>query len=145
MGLLDLIYVKTNFPLWQKYFLDDQDQPSETVLQNEMDLADDELLGYIHMTSDVILNYKSLMLDLLSIVKYRGFNRLLGDVAFDTKPQIVRDYEMAIARLQTYKDGSAIPGGTNLDSAESSITMTAKPRRMDEWFNNGSEDNLFLK
>jgi len=138
MGLLTIDYVKTNFPLWTKYFLDDTQIASDTVLQNEMDLADAEFLGYLNVTSDTIT--PMLKLDLLSIIKYRGFNRLLGDVSFETKPQIVRDYESAIARLQSYKTGTAIPGGTDLNATGTDIVITAKDKRFGEWFNNGLYD-----
>ena len=138
MGLLTTDYVKTNFPLWVKYFLDDTNTASDTVLQAEMDLSDAEFLGYLTITSTTIT--AMLKLDLLAIVKYRGFNRVLGDVSFDTKPQIVRDYEAAIARLQSYKTGTAIPDGTDLSATGTNIVVTAKDKRFGEWFNNDLND-----
>jgi hypothetical protein len=132
--LVDIEFIKKNFPLWNKYFLDDDGEASETVLQNDIDRAAVDFLSYVFYTKDTIP--ECCKFDLLNIVKKYGLDRALGDVEFETKPMILKDYESTIARLQSYKDGTAVPEGTNLNSDKPSVIINAKPRRFGEWFNN---------
>lgn len=132
MSLITLAYVKQYFPLHNKYFLDDEGEADDVVLQDNIDLAEAEFAEYVTADADTITS--SLKRHILNIVKYLGFNRIHGDTEFESKPQIVRDYEMTIAKLQAFKVASESPAGTDVDGG-TIVSITSKTRIFDEWFN----------
>jgi len=133
--LLTTTFVKKHFPLWDKYFLDEAGDADETLLTADMELADKELNTYVSVESaDELTN--GLDLDLLRIIKKYGFDRQHGDTEFEHKPTILKDYEATIERLKNIKNGKSSLEALDPDSTTGSVTMTAKTRRFDEWFNN---------
>lgn len=132
MSLLTVAYVQQYFPLWEKYFLDDEGNADENVLQDEIDLSEAELAEYLLVDEDTITD--SIKRHVLNIIKYRGFNRLHGDIEFENKPQIVRDYEATIMKLTAFKNISESPAGTSVDGGNI-VSITSKARRFGEWFN----------
>ena len=134
MSLISDEYVKTYFPLWSNYFLDDNQDASETVLSNEIIQAENEFLSYINVDSSSITD--SLKLDLLNIVKYRGFSRRHGDTVFEptTRPMIMIDYQNTIKKLASIKSGELAVDGT-VPSTGQTLSITSKPRKFDKWLN----------
>lgn len=118
--MINIEYVQKYFPLWNKFVLDENGHPSQTILQDEIDLAAQEFTEYLERTPQTISDAEKI--HLLNIVRYRAFNRLHGDTAFETKPQIVRDYE---ATVQALKKMAAI----------SLITANEKKFASGNWFN----------
>lgn len=121
MSLINLAYAKTNFPKYDKFFLDSDGEYSDTVLQNEIDLAEAEYTNYKSVAADTITDAEKL--EILIILKKRGFNRLHEDEQFEIKPQIIKEYEALIKSLSEIKKTSG------------SVSITAKTRRFDTWFN----------
>lgn len=135
--LITAEYVKERFPLWNKFFLDDDGIQSEEVLEMEIELAEAELAEYVIVDEDTITD--SVKRHLLNIVKYRGFMRLHGDEEFEKVPRIVKDYEMTILKLSAFRDSKGSLEG--LDIADTgAVVITSKSRVFDKWFNAGEDD-----
>jgi len=132
MSLISIEFVKTYFPLWDKFFLDSDGAPSETVLNNIIILAESKFAEYVSVTADTIS--APLRLHLLNIVCAYGFNLQLGDREFESRPAILRNYDSTIEQLQKYKDGSEIPLASD-NSTVPSVIITSKSRRFTAWFN----------
>lgn len=96
--LIDRSYVYKYFPLWSKFFVDPDGQANPVILDNEILLAELEFGDYLVRTESTITEREKIYL--LNILKMRGFNRLHGDTAFETKPQIVKDYENTMKLLE---------------------------------------------
>jgi len=118
--MITVEYVQTHFPLWNKFILDDNGHPSQTILQEEINLASQEFTEYLERTAQTITSAEKI--HLLNIVRYRAFNRLHGDTAFETKPQIVRDYENTVQALKK-------KGGVT------DVTSNEKKFASGKWFN----------
>jgi hypothetical protein len=133
MSLITNDFVKTYFPLWDSYFLDDNQDASETVLTNEITQAESEFLSYVNVDSTNITD--SLRLDLFNIVRYRGFCRRHGDAVFENsiKPQIVKDYENTIKKLTAIKAGELSPDGAT-PSGSQVLEIKSKRRIFDKYF-----------
>lgn len=138
MSLIDNAFVKGKFPLWNKYFLDDDTgEASETVLTDEISNSEAEYSRYLVVTSDDLTD--AIKLDLLIIVKKRGFDRRHGDEEFEHRPTILKDYDALMERLKGLKAGKESVTGLDI-SSPNVVTMTAKTRRFGSWFNDTEED-----
>lgn len=137
MSLINADYVKDKFPLWNKYFLDSDGDADEEVLTDEIELAEAFYSNYLIVTEDDLT--EAVKLDLLVIVKKRGFDRRHGDVEFEHRPQILKDYDALVERLDAIKNGKEATAGKSI-SSQNVVTMTAKPRRFETWFNDTEED-----
>lgn len=132
--MIDEAFVIDHFPLYNKYFLDDDGDYATEVLEDEIAMSEAELTEYVDVDETTIT--AALKRHLLNIVKYRGFVRVHGDTEFASKPQIVKAYEATIAMLQKYKDGESTTGVSPDGAYEAGmISITAKTRRFNEWFN----------
>lgn len=127
--------VKQNFPQYASYFLDSNGVFSETVLTNEIALAEAEVSSFLVIPTDCPL---SIQLHILNITKYRGFNRLHGDTQFDSLPQIVKDYNATILRLQAIQSGSSGATGQSTTIPDQ-VRVTANTRKFDQYFDEGTE------
>ena len=127
MSLITVAYVQSNFPLWDKYFLDENGDESETVLQGEIDNSEAVYSDYVSVDEDTITDLQKLQI--LIIVKKRGFDRRHGDEEFESRPTILKDYDALIKQLQEEL----------MDS--DNITLTAKTRRFNSWFNTPPSTN----
>jgi len=125
MSLIDKDYVFKYFPLWEKFFVDPNGDPDETILESEITLAEAEFGRYVTRTAENISSAEKS--DVLIILRKRGFDRLHGDTAFETKPQIIKDYEAAITSLR-------------LNASTISVTANEKKFTGGNWFNDPSED-----
>lgn len=137
MSILALADVKTRFPTWDDFVRLTSAETAPAVdarLQQVIDDADDELARYLDVDADTITD--PLVLDLLSLIRKRAFDVKHGDTAFEHKPQIVRDYEATIKRLESYQAGyleKPLPEGETDEQLD--VTMTQKkPLIFGEWF-----------
>jgi len=97
--LIDKEYVFKYFPLWIKFFQNDENNPDQEILESEMELSEAEFSRYLTRTeSDITAGEK---VHLLNILRKRGYDRLHGDAQMEFKPQIVWDYTNTIAALKT--------------------------------------------
>jgi hypothetical protein len=127
MSLITAAWVEEKFPLWNKYFLDENSDPSETVLTDEIANAETEYSQYVAVDEDEPTDLQKLQL--LIIVKKRGFDRRHGDEEFESRPQILKDYDNLIKQLKEELSDS------------DSITMNTKTRRFGSWFNETTDYN----
>jgi len=141
MSLLTIDFVKQNFPLWNKYCLDDEGAPDETILQNEMDIAEMKLGEFVEVNSETITD--PIRLHLFNITRKRCFDRIQGDTVFEFVPQIVKEYDDTIALLTSYKNEEISPDGKNINASEKSIKLKAKKRRFKQWFNNDARSDFW--
>ena len=121
MSLITAAWVEGKFPLWNKYFLDENSDASETVLTDEIANAEAEYSQYVAVSEDEPTELQKLQL--LIIVKKRGFDRRHGDEEFESRPRILKDYDDLIKQLKEELSDS------------DSITMNTKTRRFGSWFN----------
>jgi hypothetical protein len=130
MSLLTLAYVEQYFPKWGSYCLDDENTADEDILQLEIDAAEQKLAEYVDVDADTITD--PLKLHTLNIIRKRCFDRQHGDVEFENKPSIIKDYEDTIKMLEGYKAGNSLSG---TDPAYTDkIIVVAKDRIFDESF-----------
>jgi hypothetical protein len=135
MSTVTIAYIKQYFPLWNKYFLDDTSTASDTILQNELDLAEIELKDYINFPDPITEQVKRYV---LLITAYRGFVRRHGNEEFKTKPQIVKDYEELIARLKAFVKGEGTLTPVDV-SRDGMVVLDSNTRIFGEWFNDPYE------
>lgn len=139
MGLITNQELKDNFVQYQDYYIDENGAYSETVLTNEIALAEAKLKEYVNVPDSAALT-DPLKLHLISIAKYRGFVRKHGDIEFENPPQIVKDYEATIDALEKIKSGERGIDAREMNPTEV-VTMKAKQRRFgnadgsSNWFN----------
>ena len=88
-----------------------------------IDDAEAEFQSYITVTT----MDNELTLHLLNIIKFNCFNFLHGDTEFDSKPNIVREYEMSIELLEK----ALVKTGN--------VKMAAKDRQFVEWFSDNKK------
>lgn len=124
MAIIDTDYVTTNFAEWEKFCtLKDDVLTKEDRLENAIALAEDEFAQYLPDVTDETLT-NVLRRHLLNLVRKQCFDLRHGDSGFENKPQILKDYEATIAYLASLSGGD-----------DGAISITAKPRRFGEWFN----------
>ena len=133
MSLLVLATFESDFPLWDKFCLDDEELPSETILQRRLDLADDELQQYITIEdTDTLPDW--LKKHLFNIAAYSCFEIRHGDTEFQNKPAIVKNYEATIKYLTELRQGnvpvalSIITNRVTANASTNKITLNAKER-----------------
>jgi hypothetical protein len=131
MSTVTIAYIKQYFPLWNKFFLDDNNTASDTVLQNELDQAEVHLKEFINFPEPITDQVKRYV---LIITRYFGFVRRHGHEEFDKKPQIVKDYEELILMLKAFVNGQGTltPVDTSRDGL---VGIESKDRIFGEWFN----------
>lgn len=133
MNLIELDYIKKNFPQWDQYAEFDQVSDSlDDALKLQLELAETELSGYITVTAEQMT--PALKLDLLRIVKKNLFDLKHTDSEFDRPPQIITDYKNTIKRLQLILEGVNPVHPPSPDKAQQGIKITAKKRRYKNWF-----------
>lgn len=102
--LISAKYVKSHFPLWDKYCIDpDTGDVSDNMLLNAIEMGHARFYSYV--SSERTTMTEGLRADLLTIIKYIMFGYKHGDADFENKPQIVKDYDETIKRLAEYKSG----------------------------------------
>lgn len=122
--IADLYYIKKHFALWDKYFINENNEALDEILESEIELAEAEMAIYFPIAFDEANPApEPIKFHLLNLVKKRGFDRRHGDTAFDNEPAIIKDYNQSIAELKRLRDS----GG--------SFRLMAKPKRFNKWFN----------
>lgn len=132
MSLLTNAELKTAFPAYADYILDEGGEAQEDILTAELNNSDTELSQYIVLpeTASALLK-----LHLVNIAKYRLFCRVHGDTAFDNKPQIVKNYETTIKALENVKSGGSLTGTAVTDTTDdTSIRINSTTPRSKGWF-----------
>lgn len=128
MPIVDAAYIQANFEPWEKYCtIEGSGDTPEEVLDKKIALAESEFSEYVTVTAETITD--QLTRHLLNLVKKHCFDIKHGDTEFEHKPQIVKDYEASLDWLKKYRIRTA-----GIDGA-ASISITAKSRRFDHWFN----------
>lgn len=134
MALITAQFVKDNFEAWTKFAtVEGSAFTPDEILQAKIDRATEEFNEYLTVTDSTITTPQRR--HLLNLVKKHLFDIKHGDTKFEQPPQIVRDYNASIDWLQKYRTRLA-----GIDGA-ASVSITAKPRRFSEWFNQ-TDDNL---
>lgn len=125
MSLIDKNFVFNYFPMWEKFFVNAEGDPDQEILDNEITGAEEEFGEYLTRTEDDVTLKEQFCI--LTLLRKRGFDRLHGDTAFETKPQIIKDYEATIEKLR---------------NSRASITVTANDKKFTggNWFNEPAEE-----
>lgn len=133
MSLLDLTTFESDFPLWEKFCIDADQNASETILQRRLDLADDELQQYITIAdTDTLPDW--LKKHLFNIAAYSCFELRHGDTEFQSKPAIVKNYEATIKYLTELRQGnvpvalSIVTNRVTANASTNKITLNTKER-----------------
>ncbi len=123
-----LEYVKKYFPLWATYLDSDEDD-----LQNLIDLAYVELKQYINIDTAALTDQQKRFI--LILVKKECFDVKNGDVEFENKPRIVRDYETLVKTLKDIRAGEiGETPSTESEDEDQHVSISAKDRKFNEWF-----------
>lgn len=140
--LLELAEIKTRFPLWSSYCDNDEDK-----LTADAQEAVRILLGYIPDVTAANIT-TALESDYMTIVRKICFDRRHAGREFEHRPQILKDFERAVERLDDIRQGKL--QGLDSDTDEDAdpedgehITMHARTRKFGTWFtddNQGSAD-----
>jgi len=131
MALISTSYIETNFPLVKQMAKTAGDYDSGLVT-DVLDTAEAELSRYITVTEDTITEDQKL--HLLNIFAYHVFMRLKGDVEFEIKPRIIKDYETSIEQLK-------FTSVTDAEDGYKKVTVTARSKRfVDNWFTPNYDD-----
>ena len=128
--LLDLQTIKDRFPDWQLFVADD-DRLALRVANAERELA-----RYVTPQAPLSDALDGLY---LSLVKKHVFDERHGDTVFESRPQILRDYDEAVRDLKAVRArvlaGEIKPDGSGLDDLDDdSDALESKPRRFGTWF-----------
>lgn len=136
MSVYTIASVKTQFPDWEKYVKLVGTESAEVVdarLQQVLDDSESEMSEYMPVSSDTLTGPR--ILHLLNIVRKRCFDIKHGATAFETKPQIVRDYEWTRKQLEKYRAGQLeVPLGEDEEDTQKDVYMNAPGRKFDDWF-----------
>lgn len=133
MSLLSMTQFKSNFPLWNKYCLDESNEADDTILQNELDNADKKFAQYVIIEDgETLPNW--LNLHLFNLARKFCFDRKHGDTEFEHKPSILKDFNDSIAALEKLKiSGTPIALAILNDrisaSGKDKISITGKVRK----------------
>jgi len=126
-------YVKDRFPLWKEYC-----DSSVTTLQAQIDEAENEFSYYIKIEPGSITDFFKQLI--FFIVRKRCFDLLNGDKEFEHYPQIIKDYEKAVAILKEIKAGGNINGTIPSTSETGSVSMKSDRKIFDDWFTKRGPD-----
>jgi hypothetical protein len=129
---IDKDFVKSNFPPWSKYCVDENGDTQDSILESCIQLAEKKLLTYVKVDESTITD--SLILDLFNIVRYNCFGLIQGDTEFKEPPQIVKDFNATIKNLEQYKSGELRIEGAPT-SGVNKVTIKSKPRLFGSYFN----------
>lgn len=135
MSIVTPAEVAAKFPKYQEYFLDADGAYDEDVLQADIDDAETFVGEFITFTASTIT--AAIKLHIHNVIKKLGFVRQYGDVKFDDaeKPQIIKDYEMTLKKLQSFKAYEEGTTGANLTGTGLlSITANGKKFTGGKWF-----------
>lgn len=129
MAVIDKDFVKSMFPEWEKFCtIKDDTLTADERLDNCIELAENEFAQYLpDVTDDDLTDVQRR--HLLNLVRKQCFDLRHGDSGFDNKPQIVKDYEASIEWLSRMV-------------ADTKISISAKVRRFDGWFNDTGAETI---
>ncbi len=127
MSLLNITNFKTEFPLWEKFVLDDNNITNEELLQLKLNQADAKLNQYIIVPEGTELpNW--LRLHLYNIAAKFCFDVRHGDTEFEPKPQIIKEYEITIEALESFLDKNGMP--QSLSKIQKAISESSNPDKI---------------
>jgi len=135
MALIEIAYVKDNFPQWGDYCTGETGEPDQTILQKEIDLSIVKFSEYLNIAEADIS--EALKLHLLNIVRKRCWQRRQGDTEYQHPPQIVQDYNDTIKTLAGIKEGKISLSPATTTTPKDTVVITAKEKRYSNslWFN----------
>lgn len=134
--LITATYVKANFEQWETYCtVEGSAYTADQILEAKIDLAEIEFLEYIRVDATTVTGQHKR--HMLIIAKKNCFDIKHGNTEFESKPLIVKDYENTLAALQKYQLGelAAFDADSDTDNDLPRVSITAKTRRFDTWFN----------
>lgn len=133
MPIITIQYVKERFPRWAAFVRIDSTDDAAALderLTQIVAYAEAQLLEYVNVTDETISD--QLTRHLMNLVRKGCFDVKNAETSFETKPQIVRDYEDTLRQLRDYRAG--ILGARGEDTKD--FVVTAKPRLFGgKWFN----------
>lgn len=129
MALISLEFVKNHFPKWKEYFVDENGVPDQRILEDEIILAEAELMNYIDSEAEEISD--SLKIHLINIIRKRGYDRTNLMDSNEFFSNVVLDYNKTIAILNDLKLGK-ISLEKNLDDKIISVNNNSK--KLNGWF-----------
>ncbi len=136
MSIIAIAVVKTRFPRWQIFVKLDSSEDEATVdtrLQGIIDDADEEFAEYVVADSTTITG--PLTLHLMNLIRKRCFDVKHGETAYETKPQIVRDYEASIEALGRYLTGLLEkPLAAGATDSQLDVSVTSRAKKFGDWF-----------
>jgi|GEM_PF-2749072 len=127
MKYVTLEWVQENLPAWAEWFINAHSEADESVLENEITLAEYELeryTGQLEALPDILKPH------LLAIIRKRGYNIISGDESIEFPPRIIKDYEETIVFLRETASGLNHAGGTSSPR----VKIFATEASMDEMF-----------
>lgn len=138
--LIELNTIKTHFPNWREFLQPDGPLTPDDILDVIISEAEAELGEYVTVTSATIT--VALENHLMTIIRFRAFMLDKGNIEFEHKPQIIKEYERTLKILEQYRSRQ-LPAAQNPDPdsrTTESISFSGKSRVMDDWFTNDLED-----
>lgn len=138
MAIIDKDFVKEVFPEWEKFCtFTGGVLTADQRLDNSITLAEDQFSQYLSdVTEETLTGVQRL--HLLNLVRKFCFDQRHGDTKFETKPQIIVDYEMSIKWLDA---ASQAQGAIN---RENIVSVTAKERKFNQWFTDETEGTQLI-
>ncbi len=137
MALIDLTYVKSQFPKWEEFIRQNIGETApdvDTRLQNIIDNSEAQLSEYAVVTATAIVGHP-LIVHLMNLVKKRCFDVKHSATSFEAKPAIVRDYEHTLAMLLKYQKGLLkVPLDSGAEDTQTDVNMKGAGKKFTEWF-----------
>ncbi|MCF8266213.1 MAG: DUF1320 domain-containing protein [Ignavibacteriales bacterium] len=127
MKYVTLEWVQENLPAWAEWFINAHAEADETVLENEITLAEYELEQYtgpLEVLPDVLKPH------LLVIIRKRGYDMIAGHESIEFPPQVIADHERTLAFLRDISAGLSHAAG--VDSPR--VKIFSSDASMDELF-----------
>lgn len=138
MDLLTLEYIKEQFPAWESFIKRTASETAEDLddrLTMIADRAEAEFSEYLVVAADDMTD--ALKMHLINIIRKGCFDVKNSANSFETKPQIIRDYERSMLQLEKYRQGllrKPIPDGE--EDSQLDVTMKKSTGTFaSDWFN----------
>ena len=124
--------------MWLKadsmFAISDTDETKDAKLQLMVDSAEAEFAEYVVVDADTIT--AALENHLINIIRKHAFDIMNGHRPHEFKPQIIRDYERSLERLESYQAGyRKVPVAEDSTDSQLDVSVTnARPKKFDTWF-----------
>ncbi|MEO1479703.1 MAG: hypothetical protein AAFV01_14110 [Bacteroidota bacterium] len=133
--LLDLATVKDRFTAWVNFVQPEGAESNDDALVRAMEAAERDFARFLYVSTsddltDVIEHY------LMVFIRKHTFDQLHADTVFESRPQILRDYDLAVKDLSAIRDGDGqLSAPTPTEASAGDLPhFESKPKRFGSWF-----------